>query len=259
MDKYQEMLINDISKFYVIAEDQNNEFYNAFVSEDITLRQFNQMVTDVKSKTYRKDIKIGDVIDIEQLENINICKYFLLIYNKCFENVVYSNNKVTKNMISKSGEGVTCYGIQLDFNHPIDNIKISFKLDLADSITIPLNFIKSDGKAYYEKIQKDNLLKKLNTSHSYGQDLITIKFQNCNDDVCKTKIVLYDENKQIMGEFEVDKGMFYKSITNLAYGKYFYKISQFDKDNNLIIESDIIEFNIRKPNYSGKGLVRPWG
>lgn len=38
----------------------------------------------------------------------------------------------------------------------------------------------------------------------------------------------------------------FKSITGLAYGRYAYIVKQLDKDNNLLIETDYIEFYIRK-------------
>ena len=62
-----------------------------------------------------------------------------------------------------------------------------------------------------------------------------------------------------MGVFKVDEGMFYKSITSLAYGKYFYTLSQYDENDNLIVESSCIDFIIKPPNYSSKGIVKPCG
>ena len=57
-----------------------------------------------------------------------------------------------------------------------------------------------------------------------------------------------------MGVFKVDEGMLYKSISNLAYDTYFYKVSQFDKFGNEIIETDLIQFRLIMPNY-GKPTV----
>ena len=72
--------------------------------------------------------------------------------------------------------------------------------------------------------------------------------------VASTQITLFDDMVQLMGKFKVDEGMFYKSITNLAYGKYFYKAQQLDKENNVIVETDFVEFVIRVPYY-GKPFV----
>lgn len=262
MDQYQKYLINDKSKFYVLAEDQDDKFYNAFIDKQISIRQFNTMLTDYNSKIYREDVKVDEFIEIKQLPDIKIYKYFLFLYNKNFENICYSDNKEVKDLLFKSEENLTCFGLQLNFNKPIENIKIFFNLNIADPITIPIHFVEADENEYYKNIEKErhiSLLNKLNISHSCGQDLITIKFQNCNDDVCNTKITLYDDKKQIMGVFKVDEGMFYKSITSLAYGKYFYTLSQYDKNDNLIVESSCIDFIIKPPNYSSKGIVKPCG
>lgn len=260
MDKYQELLIDDKSKFYILAEDQNDKFYNAFINNQISLRKFNEKLTDCNSKTFRKEIKIADFIEIKQLEDIKIKKYFLFFYNKNFENIHFSYDGKSMEALKKSGEDLTVFGIQLNFDKKIENIEIEFKLNLADPLTINVEFIPADEKAYYRKEkekEKQTLIEKMKVSHSCGNDLVTIKFSNCNKDVKNTKITLLDANKQLMGTFNVDEGMFYKSIINLAYGTYFYKISQFDKKDKLIVESDFIEFKLQAPNYSGRGMVRP--
>lgn len=84
--------------------------------------------------------------------------------------------------------------------------------------------------------------------------MITIKFANSNYNVALTKISLFDNDKQLMGVFKVEEGMFYKSITDLAFGKYFYMVHQYDKAGNLIVETDYIEFSLRLPYY-GKPFV----
>ena len=262
MDQYQKYLINDKSKFYVVAEDQDDKFYNAFIDKQISIRQFNAMLTDYKSKIYREDINFNESIEIKQLPDINIYKYFLFLYNMNFEKICYVDNGVVKEMPYKNNEDLTCFGLQLNFKKTIEKIQIFFNFNIADPITIPIHFIEASEEEYYKKIEKekhDLLLNKLNISHSCGQNLITIKFQNCNDDVCTTKITLFDDKKQIMGVFKVDEGMFYKSITSLAYGKYFYTLSQYDKNDNLIVESSCIDFIIKPPNYSSKGIVKPCG
>lgn len=142
--------------------------------------------------------------------------------------------------------------IDVDFENSINKLELHFNFDVVEPLVI--NVVTK----IFEPVQDDNkeeLLKQLKFSHSCGQDLITIKFQNCNNDVCITNISLYDDNKQIMGVFKVDEGMFYKSITNLAYGKYYYKLLQYDKNNSLIVESDFVEFKIVPPYY-GNGKMQ---
>ena len=258
MDKYQEVLVDERNKFYVIAEDKNGNFCNDFLDKNISIREFNAKLTDTKSKTYREDLKIDDSLEIKQLDDINIKKYFLFLYNKNFENVRYTQNNKVIDAYVKTQDDITAYGIELDFDNRIENIIIEFKYNMADPLTVKLNYQEADKNAYYEKIENariGDLVNKLSISHSCGQDLVTIKFQKCSDIVKYTKISLFDDKKLLMGEFKVDEGMFYKSITNLAYGKYYYKLAQFDFQNKLIVESDFVEFRLSAPNYGGKNQV----
>lgn len=166
--------------------------------------------------------------------------------------VSYKNGIKTFETQKSIFKNVDVCAINFDFGNLINKLELHFNFDVVEPLVI--NVVTK----IFEPIQVDNkeeLLKQLKFSHSCGQDLITIKFQNCNDDVCITKISLYDDNKQIMGVFKVDEGMFYKSITNLAYGKYYYKLSQYDKDNSLIVESDFVEFKIMPPYY-GNGKMQ---
>lgn len=257
MDKYQEVLVNERSKFYVIAEDQNGDFYNNFLDKNIFIREFNEKLTDTKSKTYRKELKIDDSLEIKQLDDINIKKYFLFLYNKNFDSVKYTQHDKVIDAFTKKQDDITAYGVELDFDNKIENIIIEFKYNMADPLTVKIDFQEADKNAYFARIENaryENLVKKLSVSQSCGQDLVTIRFQNCCDNVKYTKISLFDDKKLLMGEFKVDEGMFYKSITNLAYGKYFYKVAQYNKNNNLIVETDFISFSLSAPYY-GKPLV----
>ena len=258
MDKYQEVLVNERSKFYVVAEDPNGNFCNDFLDKNISIREFNAKLTDTKSKTYRKELKIDDGLEIKQLDDINIKKYFLFLYNKYFENVRYTQNNKVIDAYVKTQDDMTAFGIVIDFDNRIENIIIEFKYNMADPLTVKLDFQEADKNAFYARIENarhEDLIKKLSISHSCGQDLVTIKFQNCSDNVKYTKISLFDDKKLLMGEFKVDEGMFYKSITNLAYGKYYYKLAQFDSQNKLIVESDFEEFRLSASNYGGKNQV----
>ncbi len=103
--------------------------------------------------------------------------------------------------------------------------------------------------------EKIELLQKLNVKHSCGTNLIAIRLANANNNVALTKISLFDNDKQLMGIFKVEDGMFYKSITDLAFGKYFYKVHQYDKNDNLIVETDYIDFLLSAPYYGPSPVV----
>lgn len=258
MDKYQEILLNKGKTFCVFAEDEDDSIYNSFISSDKTLRQVNEMLTDYKSNRYRTEIKLIQPIILKQVEDINKKRYFLFIHNTNFKNVYYTkdNNKIAA--LIKSDEGLTAFGIKIDFDDKIDTIIVEFKNDMAEPLTFSLEFVDADKEAYYDKIkQQENQdkLSKLNVSHSCGNDLVTIKFANASEYVSFTQILLFDDKKQPMGVFKVDEGMFFKSITNLAYGKYFYKVEQYDKENKMIVSTDYIEFHIL-PLYYGGGKMQ---
>lgn len=141
--------------------------------------------------------------------------------------------------------------IDFDFCNEIKKLELHFNYEIVESLVIEV-----ETKLYQEPIidKTSELLQKLNIKHSCGTDLVTIKFANSTENVALTKISLFDSEKQLMGVFKVEDGMFYKSITDLAFGKYFYKVAQYDKIGNLIIETDFFEFIIAMPYY-GKNQV----
>ena len=48
---------------------------------------------------------------------------------------------------------------------------------------------------------------------------------------------------------------FYKSINGLAYGTYAYVIKQFDKKDNLLLETEYIEFSLKAPKQPIMGRI----
>lgn len=258
MDKYQEILLNKGKTFCVFAEDEDSIICDAFTDDKYTLRQVNEILTDYKSSRFRTNIKLIEPIELKQSEDITKKKYFLFIYNEYFKEVYYYKNGDKFSALNKSGENLTAFGINIDFNDKISEITVEFKNDMAEPLTFSLNFLDADKDAYYAKIEEQNKkdkLTNLNVSHSCGNDLVTIKFQNCCKEVLFTQISLFDDKKQPMGIFKVEEGMFFKSITNLAYGKYFYKVAQYDKENKIIVSTDFIEFKIFPISY-GNGKMQ---
>ena len=49
----------------------------------------------------------------------------------------------------------------------------------------------------------------------------------------------------LLGKYKIDDGMFYKSITGLAYGCYAIKLIQLDKYNEELIKTEAMFFVIR--------------
>ena len=141
--------------------------------------------------------------------------------------------------------------INFDFDNEIKKLELHFNYEIVEPLVIEV-----ETELYQEPIidKTSELLQKLNIKHSCGTNLVTIKFANSTENVALTKISLFDNDKQLMGIFKVEDGMFYKSITDLAFGKYFYKVHQYDKNDNLIVETDYISFSLSAPYY-GKPIV----
>ena len=163
-----------------------------------------------------------------------------------------------------------CFIIKVDFNDKIDAIKLKFIKNIADDLEIGITYQEADKQAYAERqevLRKENTLKRAAIKHSTGENLVNIYFQPCADTYDHTELSLFipdkTEVKQVGGphgpvnqenvlswslimKATVENGIFFKSITGLAYGRYAYIVKQFDKANNLLVETGIIEFYIRK-------------
>jgi len=260
MNKYQEYLINNREKFYLCAQDENNQYLDAFKNSETTLRQFNAFILGNNGNNdnhFREELTIGDKIVLKQIEDITVKKYFLFLHNDTIEEIYIIKNKTQESALQKFGEGVTAFGLQLDFDNKIDNIIIKFKLNLADSLIVPIEYVEADKEKYYAKQaqqKKDELLKTASIKHSTGNDLVNIYFQPCCDEYERTEINLFKDN-QMLAKYKVDDGVFFKSINGLAYGTYEYVVKQFGKDDKLLLETDKIKFSLIAPNYGGKHVI----
>ena len=152
------------------------------------------------------------------------------------------------------------YIVLIDFNNKeISKLKIVFRNNLADDYTIELRYKEADRQAYYaqkEQERKDALLAAAAIKCSTGADLVNIYFQPCNNDYVRTEIILY-RDEQMLAKYKVDEECFFKAITGLAYGTYKFILKQYDKDNNVILESDPASFKIESAtaHIYGKGFV----
>lgn len=159
--------------------------------------------------------------------------------------------------------------IIIDFNDRIDAIKIKFINNIADDLEITITYQEADRQAYNDMqavLQKENTLKRAAIKHSVGESLVNIYFQPCADNYDHTEISLFIPDKTevvrvggphgpvnqenvlswaLIMKATVENGIFFKSITGLAFGRYAYIVKQFDKANNALIETNYTEFYIR--------------
>lgn len=205
----------------------------------------------------------ADSFSIKQDEDITKTQYSLIIdmeYVKgnIFDGIfVHKNNKWTE---------VPCinnkYSIVVDFNDRADAIKFSFVNKIANDYILNITYTEADKEKYYAKLEqakKDDLLATAEIKVSTGADLVNIYFQPCCDEYDHTEIKLFipknDKSWSLIKRCDVPVEDFYKSINGLAYGKYAFILKQFDKNNNLLFETDYIEFSIKEPEVPEFGYI----
>lgn len=208
-------------------------------------------------------------IHVKQVEDYNVKKYFVRIDGATISSVLFDGKEYGIEDLENSSHPSVI--VPIDFDHKVD--KLTIKYSVVDDIEIEIEYEDADKDAFDAKVDKQNqaeLAKKASIKISTGADLVNIYFKPCNDLVGKTTIDLYLANgkysqppmvmgkhdvwkphllgatpDQLLGKFEVENGMFFKSITGLANHAYGVKVSQFDKDGKLLFTTDFIYFDIR--------------
>lgn len=201
-----------------------------------------------KNVQYVKYIKEDNKLIITQDSDITITDYVLSINN-------IEIDAIEKIMVLKADKwqeidkNNTIY-IELNFLNKTSQIKFVFKNNIADDYILGVEFIEADKEAYYDKKEKEQkaaLLKKANIKVSTGANLVNIYFQPCCDSYVRAEIELYKDG-MMLAKYKVDEETFFKSIGGLAFGKYEFVLKQLDKDNNLVLETQYIEFQIKPPS-----------
>jgi hypothetical protein len=166
-----------------------------------------------------------------------------------------------------------------DFKKRIEKLKFCIKSNMTDDIILPVEFVEissEDKMKYYEKVaseKRDEYISAASISHSTGADLVNIYFQPCCDKYEYTEILLYIPKEEIVKGWtgdgrkvveipswsmikkcKVPAEDFYKSINGLAPGTYSFVIKQYDKKDELLMETEHIEFQIKvpKPQFMGR-------
>lgn len=215
---------------------------------------------------YGKYDKETDTFTITQDKNINLVEYALYIAKRevPFEKVFVEKNGAWQEIIPENYQfpnyPVFSYRIIVDFRDRADKLRFTFKGGLADDYILKLQYVVADKEAYYAeqaKLARENLIRTAAIKHSTGNDLVNIYFQPCCDEYQRTEITLYRDG-QMLAKYKVEDEAFFKSIGGLAYGTYEYILKQFGKDDEVLLESDKIEFSIRRAQHSsGRMIVAP--
>ena len=170
-----------------------------------------------------------------------------------------------------------CFSVILDFENRVEKVKLTFVDNIVDDYTFSVQYVEADKDLYYQKQEADrkaNLLSAAQIKHSTSSDLINIYFQPCCDKYEYTEILLYipqEENFKgwtgdgrkvveilswsLIKKCKVPSEDFYKSINGLAPGTYSYVIKQYDKKDDLLMETEHFEFRIQKPKQPIMGRI----
>ncbi len=238
--------------------DYNKENISDVLSVSVgKLGKFWKFIKGVKYLNYSDD----KIILTQQQNQHSACLVPILCG---VEKILVETQKDKKEFILESSvfKQVGICVVDFDFENPIKKVTLHFNFDLAEPLEIEITTILyKEPEIDYESIY----LKNLNPSHSTGNDLVNIRFQKANGNVEKTVISLFHSversynsgiiERQLLANYTIEKDVFFKSINGLAYGLYSYKISQYDKENNLIIETDYMNFRLTMPNYGGKPTI----
>lgn len=269
MNKYQECLLSKLGFILCSTEELS----------DISQTIRNKAST---KKKYLEFDKANDMLIINQYDDITITKYALVLgkevvkaLNKLY---VLKNGEWTEisiaNISTKNSFGHMFgfdnpqgYIVPIDFDDKADKLKITFVNNIADDYIIELKFVEADKDLYYQKQEADrkvNMLQSAQIKHSTGTDLINIYFQPCCSDYEYTEIYLFipqdyvtvggphgpvkkPSSWQLFKKCKIPSEDFYKSINGLAFGTYAYVVKQYDKKDNLLMQTEYIEFTLNAP------------
>ena len=232
MDKYQKVLLETekTSVFFTCASKKNFSVLDGGFNYD------------------------EDVYTLTQEEDIFSTKYeFVVKTNPNIETCTFLVNGEWQSASRKD----SAFFIELDFENRVEKVKLTFADNIVDDYIFSVQYVEADKDTYYQKQEADrkaNLLTAAQIKHSTGADLVNIYFQPCCIQYAKTEIVLYKDT-MMLAKYKVEEETFFKSISGLAPGTYSYVIKQYDKKDDLLMETEHFEFRIQKPKQPIMGRI----
>ncbi len=240
MNQYQQYIIKDLKVETKLADYETKRTRNwSYKEYDRTTGAVQFSFTDGK-------------ISITQNPNYHVHEYELLVMHPALNEIWI--NQGDKRIIGESVDETT-RKVSIDFDSKSPSLFVSFKDNLVDPIEFPIEYIDADKNAWDEKIKKEKaeeLAKIVNIKFVPGNSLVDVLFMPVSNEYHHTIVTLYFQYKgehnesllQVMGDFKSEEGMYFIPICNLGYGNFSAVLSQYDKNNNLIYESDKLNFTI---------------
>ena len=225
-----------------------NKYQKYFLKEDAYIDCF-ALGSDINCSLDRT-LENG-VVRIKQNEDISIKEYTLASR--------YPFDYLCENEWRKSSkmENRVWQIAKFDWSVPIEKVRFLVDNEFVEALEINIEYEFADVEAYNKKQEqkrKNDLIEKASIKHSTGADLVNIYFQPCSSDYIRTEIVLYRDGL-MLSKYKVDEESFFKSIGGLAYGTYSFIVKQFDKSDNLLLETEHIEFTVKAPKAPVMGRI----
>lgn len=236
MDKYQRYIIDKTKNAWGWAYYENND------AKDEKEILINRITPDWEN----------DTVTIEQYENPEVIDYYLIIaYEekhisdiKIFIDGKWTNVKKQENKVTGK---YLAYKININFENQIEKLKMSFADNLADDYVLNVKYKEADKEQYAAKlaaIRCEQLVEKANIRSRSGADLVNIYFQPCCEEYAKSEIDFYNSGIKLT-TYKIEEGVLFKSIDGLAPGSYDFVVRQYDKNNQVLFESEKYSFNIK--------------
>jgi len=225
-----------------------NKYQKYFLKEDAYIDCF-ALGSDINCSLDRT-LENG-VVRIKQNEDISIKEYTLASR--------YPFDYLCENEWRKSSkmENRVWQIAKFDWSVPIEKVRFLVDNEFVEALEINIEYEFADVEAYNKKQEqrrKNALIEKASIKHSTGADLVNIYFQPCSSDYIRTEIALYRDGL-MLAKYKVDEESFFKSIGGLAYGTYSFIVKQFDRNDNLLLETEHIEFTLKSPKAPVMGRI----
>jgi hypothetical protein len=225
-----------------------NKYQKYFLKEDAYIDCF-ALGSDINCSLDRT-LENG-VVRIKQNEDISIKEYTLASR--------YPFDYLCENEWRKSSkmENRVWQIAKFDWAVPIEKVRFLVDNEFVEALEINIEYEFADVEAYdkkQEQKRKNDLIENASIKHSTGADLVNIYFQPCSSDYIRTEIALYRDGL-MLAKYKVDEESFFKSIGGLAYGTYSFIVKQFDKSDNLLLETEHIEFTVKAPKAPVMGRI----
>lgn len=225
-----------------------NKYQKYFLKEDAYIDCF-ALGSDINCSLDRT-LENG-VVRIKQNEDISIKEYTLASR--------YPFDYLCENEWRKSSkmENRVWQIAKFDWSVPIEKVRFLVDNEFVEALEINIEYEFADVEAYNKKQEqkrKNDLIERASIKHSTGADLVNIYFQPCSSDYIRTEIALYRDGL-MLAKYKVDEESFFKSIGGLAYGTYSFIVKQFDRNDNLLLETEHIEFTLKSPKAPVMGRI----